>query len=86
MLNTVNLYVFACIHFREFAKNGNFAWIYIRIFYIIVSIWPYKSVFFTMYKCSRIFEKRELRENMYDAKISTFTVLVLFCCREEGGF
>ena len=37
MLNTVNLYIFACIHFREFAKNGNFALIYVRVFDVIVT-------------------------------------------------
>ena len=37
--------IFACIHFREFAKNGNFAQIFICIFDIAVSIWPNKSSF-----------------------------------------
>ena len=36
--NTVNVNIFACIHFREFDQNENFAWIYISVFDIIVSI------------------------------------------------
>ena len=33
-------------------------------------------VIFTMYIFLRIFDKREFRENMYSAKISTFTVYI----------
>ena len=33
------------------------------------------KVVFEVYIFSRIFKKRELRENMYCAKISTFTVI-----------
>ena len=35
-------------------------------------------VIFTVYIFSRIFKKRELSENIYNAKISTFTV-----CRNQ---
>ena len=55
-------------------KLGNFACIKIRILCIIGSI-GYYNVIFEAYIFSRIFKKRELRENMYSAKICTFTVL-----------
>ena len=32
-------------------------------------------VMFTVYIFSRIFKKRELSENIYNAKISTFTII-----------
>ena len=36
------------------------------------------QVIFKLYIFSRMFEKRELRENMYNTKISTFTVYLFF--------
>ena len=55
---SVNIYIFASINFRAFAKIGNFAWIYIRVFDIITSIW-YNQIIFTKYLFSQIFEKLE---------------------------
>ena len=50
-------------------KMGNFACIEIRIFFRVI-----RKVIFERYVFSQIFKKRELRKNMYSAKISTFTV------------
>ena len=36
--DTVNVDIFACIHFRAFPKIGNFARIYFRVFDIIASM------------------------------------------------
>ena len=36
------------------------------------------QVIFKLYIFSRMFEKRELRENMYNTKISTFAVYLFF--------
>ena len=58
---------FRCIHFRGFVKMGNFACIKIRVLCKL-------KVIFEMYIFSRIFKKRKLLENLYSAKISTFTV------------
>ena len=41
----MNVDISACVNFREFAKKGNFAQIYIHVFDIIVSIWANKSFF-----------------------------------------
>ena len=68
----MNIDIFACINFRGFMEIGNFACIKIRVLCIIGSL-DYK-VIFEVYIFSRIYKKRELRENMYTAKISTFTV------------
>ena len=43
------------------------------------------KVIFTPYIFSRIFKKRELRENMYNAKISTFTVYSYGVTNRGGG-
>ena len=37
-LDTVNVDIYACIHFREFNKIANFAGIYKQIFNIIASM------------------------------------------------
>ena len=37
--NNVNVYIFVCIHFREFEKIGNVAWILMRVFNINGYIW-----------------------------------------------
>ena len=37
--NTVNVDIFACIHFREIMKMGNFASIKIRVLSITGSLW-----------------------------------------------
>ena len=42
---TVNVDIFACIHFRGFMKLGNFACIKIRVLCMIASIGYYKSNF-----------------------------------------
>ena len=44
-MTTVSIDIFACVHFREFAKIGNFARIYIRVFDINVYIWHNNSYF-----------------------------------------
>ena len=43
--NTVNVDIFACIHFRGFMKMGHFACIKIRVFSIIISLGYYKTNF-----------------------------------------
>ena len=43
--DTVNVDIFACIHFCVFPKIGNFAEIYIRVFNILASMLHYKSYF-----------------------------------------
>ena len=73
-LGTVNVDIFACIHFRGLVKIGNFARIKIRALSKIGSLGFYKSNF-ERYVFSRIFKKHELRENMYIAKITTLTVI-----------
>ena len=70
---TVNVDIFACINFHGFMKMGSFAFIKICVLIIIGSLSYYKSIF-EAYIFSWIFKKRELSENMYNAKISTFTV------------
>ena len=72
----MNVDIFACINFRVFMKMGNFACIKICVLSIFDSLGYYKS-YFQVYIISRIFKIRELRENMYNAKISTFTVDML---------
>ena len=37
--NTVNVDIFAFIHFCEFANVSNFAWTLIRVFDVIASMW-----------------------------------------------
>ena len=44
-MSTKKVDIFASINFRAFANIGNFAWIYIRIFYIIASIW-HNTIYF----------------------------------------
>ena len=70
---TVNVDIFACINIQEFMKVGNFVCIKICVLSITVSLW-YKKVIFNGYIFLRMFKKRELLENMYSAKITTFTV------------
>ena len=74
MNNTLNIDIFVCIHFRGFMKMGNFAWIKIRSLRKTPSIGYHKRKFRSVYIFSRISKKRELRENIYSVKISTFTV------------
>ena len=69
-LFTVNVGIFACIHFREFAEIGNFAQIYIRVFDVIVYIWQSKSYFHGKHILANISETRITRkyikrENLY---------------------
>ena len=66
--------IFACIHFHRFMKMVNFACIKIRVLCMIGSL-GYINVIFEVYIFSRIFKKRESRENMYSAIISMFTVM-----------
>ena len=70
---TVNVDIFTCINFHVFIKMGNFSCIKIRVLSIFDSLGCYKSYFRGVH-ISRIFKIRELCENMYTAKISTFTV------------
>ena len=60
----MNVDIFTCIHFCAVPKNWQFRADLFSLCGII-------KVIFTMYIFSRIFDKRE---NMYSAKISTFTV------------
>ena len=79
----VNGDIFACIHFRGSTKMGNFALIDICILRINGSVGYHEFFFFMVYIFSRIFKKLELCENMFNAKISTFTVFV-FVRHGEG--
>ena len=47
-MDTVNLDIFACMHFHAFPKIGNLAQIHFRVSDIATSMWHYKS-YFTMY-------------------------------------
>ena len=69
----MNVDIFACINFRGFAKMGNFACIKISVLSATGSIGYSKSNFRGAHIFVHILEM-ELRENMYSAKISTFTV------------
>ena len=71
---TVNVDIFACINLRGFMKMGYFACIRIRVLRIISSLGYYKNNFRGLHIFADIKKKRELRENMYNAQISTFTV------------
>ena len=62
MCNTVNVDIFACIHFREFIKLGNFACIKIRVLCIIASIGYYKSNFRGVHIFADIKETRITRK------------------------
>ena len=53
---------------------GNFQCIKIRVFSTNGSLGFNDSNFLKVYIFSRIFKKRELSENIYNAKNSTFTV------------
>ena len=59
-INTLNVDIFACIHFCGFMKIGNFACIKIRS--LTCSLGYSKSNFQEVHIFSRIFKKRELRE------------------------
>ena len=63
LCNTVNVDTFTCIHFRGFAKMGNFTCIKICVLSATGSIGYYK-VIFEGYIFSHISKKRELGENM----------------------
>ena len=52
-LYTVNVDIFACIHFRGFMKMGNFAWIKIRVFSTNDSSGYNDSNFYSIYICFR---------------------------------
>ena len=66
---TVNVDIFACINFLAFPKTDNFALINMRVFFCFcLPLCGTIKVIFTMYIFSRIFHKREYRENMYSAK------------------
>ena len=54
-------------------KIGNFACIKIRVL-VQMALYALMIVIFKVYIFSRIFKKRELSENIYNAKNSTFTV------------
>ena len=79
----MNVDIFACINFRGFKKMGNIARIKIRVLSITGSI-DYHNVVFTVLIFSRIFKKRELRENIYSVKISTFTVSTIIGLIDMG--
>ena len=70
----MNVDIFACINFRGFMKMGNFACIKIRVLCVIGSLGYYNSNFRGVHIFADI-KKREFRENMYSAKISTSTVV-----------
>ena len=55
ILNTVNVDIFSSIHFREFTKIGNFAWIF--AFLMLLPQCGIIQVMFKLYIFSRIFEK-----------------------------
>ena len=74
--NMLNVDIFACIKYCKFAQI--FAWIYIRVFDIIAPRYCIIKVIFTVFIFSRIFGKRGKCENIYNAKISTFTVFLNF--------
>ena len=67
-IHTVNVDIFMCMNFHEFAKIGNFARIYIRAFEIIVYIWHNKGCFHDIHifadtSETRITRKYVQREN-----------------------
>ena len=70
----MNVDIFAYINFRAFPKIGNFAQIYFRVFFILLPLRLYVASYFHYIIFSRTFDKREQRENMLSAKISTFIV------------
>ena len=75
---TVNIDIFACIDFREFAKIGNLARIYIHVFYIIAFLWYNKIYFHAAYIFADIYETRITRkyvqcENVYIHSIDKST-------------
>ena len=70
----MNVDIFVCIHFCGFLKMGKLACIKNCVFTITASLGFYKSY---SHIFLRIFKKRELCENMYNAKISTFTVGIM---------
>ena len=57
--NTVNVAIFACIHFRKFEKIGNFAEIKILVSIIIMLHVSIHKLFSRCTLFSRIFGKRE---------------------------
>ena len=76
----MNVDIFACINFRGFVKMGNFLCIKFA-FSVHQALKAIINVIFTVYIFSRLFNRRELRENMYSAKISTFTVYMICMCK-----
>ena len=72
-INTVNADIFAWIHFRGFTKIGFLACIKIRVLSINGSLGYHLSNVHGVHM-SQIFKKRELRKNIYSAKISTLKV------------
>ena len=57
-LITVNVDIFACTHFREFAKIYNFSHGFIFAL-LTMPLYGIIKVIFTMYIFSQVFEKRE---------------------------
>ena len=70
VLNTVNVDIFGCIHFRELEKTSNFAGIQIRVFDNIASKWHDKSYFHV----EHIFADILKISRKYVQRVSTFTV------------
>ena len=60
-------------------KIGNFPWIIIRVLGITGSVGFYDN-FHILYIFPRIFKNRELRENIYSAKMSVACVTHLGVC------
>ena len=76
----MNVDIFACINFWGFVKMDNSLCIKFA-FSVHQALKAIINVIFTVYIFSRLFNRRELRENMYSAKISTFTVYMICMCK-----
>ena len=70
---TVNVDIFACIHFSRHFFGGNFACIEICVLCVIDPL-GYFFLKIEVHIFSPISKKRETGKNMCSAKISTFTV------------
>ena len=74
---TVNVDIFSRVYFFTNLPKMQILRISIFAFLILLSLYGLITFIFTMYIFLWIFEKHGLCENMYNAKISTFTVFSL---------
>ena len=67
---TVNVDIFACINVRRIVYKWAISRVLKFAFPVHLAVQAIVYVVFTVHIFSRIFKKRELRENMYSAKMS----------------